>query len=85
MNPMAAFKIALWVVAVFSAALGVWLVKKPRKAIEFQIGFYRLINWKMEPLDWDREILNTSIMGAAALLCGAVTIGLLLIRSLPPR
>ena len=74
---MAVFKIGLWVVAVSSLALGVWLMKKPRKAIELQMAFYRLINWKMEPLDWDREVLNTRIMGATAVLCGAVTFVLL--------
>ena len=74
---MTFFKIGLWIVAVFSLALGVWLMKTPRKAIELQIAFYRLINWKMEPLDWDREVLNTRIMGATAVLCGAVTFVLL--------
>ena len=74
---MAVFKIGLWVVAAFSLALGVWLMKKPRKAIELQMAFYRLINWKMEPLDWNREVLNTRIMGITAVLCGAAIIGLL--------
>ena len=73
---MTAFKIGLWIVAGFSLALGLWLMKAPRKAIEFQIAFYRLINWKMEPLDWNREILNTRIMGATAVLCGATILGL---------
>ena len=77
MNNVAAFRIALWVVAVFSLALGLWLIQKPRKAIELQIGFYRLINWKMEPLDWEREILNTRIMGVTAVLCGVVMAWLL--------
>ena len=74
---IAAFKTGLWVVAGFSLAFGVWLMKKPRKAIEKQMAFYRLINWKMEPLDWEREIFNTRIMGATAVLCGAAIIGLL--------
>ena len=67
----------LWIVAVFSAGFGAWLIRKPRKAIETQIAFYRRINWKMEPLDWDREIRNTRIMGAMALVCGAATVALL--------
>ena len=71
------FKAGLWIVAVFSLALGFWLMKAPRKAIELQISFYRLINWKMEPLDWKREVLNTRIMGATAVLCGVVTFILL--------
>ena len=75
---MTVFKIGLWVVAVFSFALGVWLMKKPKKAIEMQIAFYRLINWKMEPLDRNREILNTRIMGAMAVFCAAAMVGLLI-------
>lgn len=73
---MTAFKIGLSAVAVFSLGLGLWLVKRPRQAIEMQIAFYKRINWRMEPMDWDREILNTRIMGAVALLCGLGMAGL---------
>jgi hypothetical protein len=73
-----AFRIGLWAVAMASIVLGLWLVKKPRQAIEAQIAFYRRINWKMEPLDLRREISNTRWMGATALACGAIVVWLMI-------
>ena len=75
---MPVFKVGLWIAAMFSLVLGLWLIKRPRKAIDMQIAFYRRINWKMEPLDLKREILNTRIMGVTAALCGAAMAALLL-------
>ena len=57
-------------VGLFSVFFGLWLVRAPKKAIEFQIAFYRFINWRIEPLDWKREIHSTLVMGWTALLCG---------------
>ena len=72
------FKSALWAIALFSLVLGLWLVKNSRKAIERQIAFYRLINWKMEPLDWAREERSTRVMGVITVVCGIVTVVLIL-------
>ncbi len=57
-------------VAMASASLGVALLKAPKRVIEAQIEFYRRINWKMEPVSWEKEIRNTRWMGVLALLCG---------------
>ena len=46
------FKPIVMTAGFLSFLFGVWLVKAPKKAIEFQIAFYRHINWRMEPLDW---------------------------------
>jgi hypothetical protein len=51
-------------------ALGALVAWKPRKVIELQIAFYRLINWKMEPISMEREIRNTRLMGLAVLVLG---------------
>ncbi len=55
---------------VLAVALGVLVAWKPRKIIELQIAFYRLINWKMEPISMEKEIRNTRIMGLAVLILG---------------
>ena len=60
------------VASILAIMLGVFFVRKPGPAINFQIAFYRLINWKMEPVSWDREIRNTRVMGVFTILCGLV-------------
>ena len=54
-------------IAIIAGALIAW---RPRKAIDIQIAFYRLINWKMEPISMEKEIRNTRIMGAIVLIVG---------------
>lgn len=50
-------------VAVLSLAMGIFVYVRPREVIEIQQKFYRLINWNMEPVSWEKEIRNTKIMG----------------------
>jgi hypothetical protein len=64
------FKAVVLTLGFLSFLFGVWLVKSPKKAIEFQIEFYRHINWRIEPLDWKREIRSTLVMGWTAVVCG---------------
>ena len=54
-------------ISIITGALIAW---KARKAIDIQIAFYRLINWKIEPISMDKEIRNTRIMGAILLVIG---------------
>ena len=61
---------AIGLVAFGSVLVGAYLIRSPRKAIEKQIELYRAIHWKTEPLSWDREIRNTTVMGWMALLSG---------------
>ena len=68
------YKGVVFVLGLFSAVFGVWLMQNPKRAIEFQIAVYRSIHWKMEPLDWPREVRNTRIMGVIALACGLATL-----------
>ena len=71
------FKNVIFCVGFFSCFFGVCLVRAPKKVIEFQIAFYRHINWRMEPLDWQREIHSTVVMGWTAIICGLAAIVLL--------
>ena len=48
---------------VMATIFGMLVAWKPRKVIGIQIAFYRLINWKMEPISLEREIRNTRIAG----------------------
>ena len=57
-------------IASIAIIVGTLIAWKPRKAIDFQIAFYRLINWKMEPISMEKEVRNTRIMGAIVLAAG---------------
>ena len=73
-------KITVGVVGAVSLALGAFLAARPKQAIKRQIELYRRINWKMEPVSWDKEIRNTRLMGAVALFCGVLTFVLVVFR-----
>ena len=73
-------KITLGAVGVVSLALGVFLAARPKQAIKRQIEVYRRINWKMEPVSWDKEIRNTRLMGAVAIFCGVLTFVLVVFK-----
>ena len=73
-------KIGIGVVGFMSLVLGAFLMARPKQAIKRQIEVYRRINWKMEPISWDKEIRNTRLMGAVALFCGVLTFVLVVFR-----
>lgn len=60
------------IASVLAIGFGAMFIKRPVRAIEFQMKFYRAINWKMEPVSWEREVRNTRTMGAVAVLCGLI-------------
>ena len=57
-------------ITIIAGALVAW---NPRKVIDVQIAFYRLINWKMEPVSMEKEIRNTRIMGTILIVAGIFT------------
>ena len=65
-------KIVIGSILFLNAVFGIFLILKPEKTIKIQIKFYALINWRMEPLSWEKEKRNTRWMGM--LLIG-VTLG----------
>lgn len=69
---MTILKLGLTLIAIVSVVMGIIFTAAPRRTIEAQIAFYRLINWKMEPVSWEKEIRNTRIMGIIALVCGMI-------------
>ena len=48
--------------------LGAYIFLRPRKVIDFQIRFYKLINWQVTPISMEKEIRNTKIMGFIVIL-----------------
>lgn len=50
-------------ISIVSIAMGLFLFFKPFLAIELQKRFYRLINWRIEPVSMQKEIRNTKLMG----------------------
>ena len=60
-------------IASIAIIVGTLIAWKPRKAIDLQIAFYRLINWKMEPISMEKEVRNTRIMGAILLTAGILS------------
>ncbi len=64
------FRLTAVVAAITLGAIIAW---KPRKTIDIQIAFYRLINWKVEPISMPMEIRNTRIMGLTLLVFGVAS------------
>ena len=49
--------------AVPALVFGLFMYYRPQKAIAVQQKFYSCINWRMEPISWDREVRSTKWMG----------------------
>ena len=56
-------------VSVLCLLLGFLVFLRPQRVIEFQIRFYKSINWDMKPVSLQKEIRNTKIMGIFLILC----------------
>ena len=48
--------------------VGLFLLVKPKAAIELQRRFYEKINWRIEPISISKEIRNTRLMGLFLLI-----------------
>lgn len=61
-----------WVIflatSVIAFFMGMLIFLRPRETIEMQIHFYRLINWRLEPVSWGLELRNTRLMGVFLML-----------------
>lgn len=77
------FPLLLIGVCIACFCFGLFLMLRPRDAIEMQRRFYEKINWRIEPISMSREIRNTRIMGLLLLLfmCGTLICVPGLIRS----
>ena len=73
------FCIQLILIAI-AVGLGGLLVWQPKRIIEIQIALYRPFNWKIEPISMEKEIRNTRIMGAIALILGIISLIYIIIQ-----
>ena len=77
MNPT--FLLQLVAIAIV-LALGSWYRRQPKKVIEAQQEFYRMFNWKLEPVSMKKEIQNTRFMGIVLLVLAVVSFICILFR-----
>ena len=62
------------IMIIIAVGFGGFIFLQPRRIIDMQISFYRLINWDIKPVSMEKEIRNTRIMGAAALILGILSL-----------
>ena len=54
--------------------MGLFVFFKPGLTIEIQRRFYEKLNWRIEPINMQKEIRNTKIMGAFLAIVAIATI-----------
>jgi len=52
--------LAVWML---STLFGIYVLRRPERIIKFQQWAYALVNWRMEPIDYPKEVRNTRLMG----------------------
>lgn len=72
------FLIIELIIAILSLLLGLILILKPKDCIKIQQDFYKRINWNIEPLDYNKEVRNTRIMGGICIACALIIFIILL-------
>jgi len=77
----AAFCPAGALVYLSALAAGLIMFLRPASVIAFQIKFYELINWRIQPISMPKEMRNTRIMGLLLILAPPAAI----IYTLIPR
>jgi hypothetical protein len=55
-------------------------MSRPAAAIEFQRRFYLKINWRMEPVSMEKELLATKLMGLGIILVLTAVLVVMLIN-----
>lgn len=64
----------LLVVAFFGLALGMFSLVLPAQSIRLYQGIMHFCNWRVEPLDYQRELRNTRVLGTLLALLGLLTV-----------
>lgn len=66
--------VIIYLAAIFCLSVGFLTATNPKLIIEFQIKFYKMINWRIEPISMSKEIRNTRIMGIFLVIVAIGTI-----------
>ncbi|MFC1753445.1 hypothetical protein ACFL96_08640 [Thermoproteota archaeon] len=72
---MSIFQFLQIFIVIISTANGLLCSINPAKTIKMQQGFYEKINWRIEPIDLEKEIRNTRTMGFISLI---IAVGLVI-------
>ena len=48
---------------IFALSLGLFIFLKPQQTFIIQKKFYECINWRIEPISFEKELRNTRLMG----------------------
>ncbi|MBL7130102.1 MAG: hypothetical protein ISS45_01635 [Candidatus Omnitrophica bacterium] len=67
-------RVVILTLGLLGVLVGAFAVIWSKKAIDLQIGFYRKINWKLEPISWKKEIIVTKILGFFIFIIGVFVI-----------
>jgi len=70
------------ITAICALTAGVLCVLNPKLTIQIQQRFYEKINWRIQPINLEKELRNTRFMGAINILLAIVIILKLLSRYL---
>ena len=65
-------KKAMFGAALFGLGIGTLSAFSPERSIKLYQGIMRLCNWRVEPLDYKRELWNTKALGALLIATSAL-------------
>ena len=68
------FLLPLILITLVSIVIGLFLLINPVLAIKIQIGFYKKINWRIEPISMAREVRNTRLMGLLLIIAALLAV-----------
>lgn len=75
--------ILIFALPVLGGLLGLFFALRPSQMIEIQRRFYEKINWKIEPINFTKEIRNTRLMGITTIVLSLLALVILLFRKPP--
>jgi hypothetical protein len=61
-------------VSILALINGFICITSPKLAIKIQQDFYARINWRIEPINLDKELKNTRLMGIISLALSLILI-----------
>lgn len=67
----------LILISVSGIALGILSAFSPVRSIKLYQWIMRCFNWRVDPLDWRKELRNTRVLGALMTLLSVVILGVL--------
>ena len=70
-------RLSLLALAIGTLFFGAWSAVRPGRSIGLYQAIMRFFNWRVEPIDWPRELRTTRWLGMVLILLGIVSVVLL--------